>query len=1565
MAPVAAGEETVSAPYVAPGKLEDALLDQLAGGPADLIVQFVEQADLSPAFSMGWDERGQFVHDTLRAVAARSQAGAHSLLDAAGLFYQTFLTGNELYVWDADLSAAQSLAALNEVEYVRAPQTFYVDPIVEQEPLVEPNALAWGIADTKADQFWGSFGVQGDGIKVANIDTGVQWDHPALVDAFACPGDPGNAACWRDPSNICPGGTACDNNGHGTHTMGTMVADDDPALTWQAGMAPNATWIACKGCESTSCSEYALNTCADWIVAPAGNPANRPHVVNNSWGGGSACDGWYWGKVDAWRAAGVFPAFSAGNAGSSCNSLGQPSNYQDSFASAAHASNRTIASFSSRGPAPSTTYCHPYDPYTKPNISAPGVGVCSTVPGNGWSCGYSGTSMASPHTAGAVALLWSCNPSLIGQMDLTFEVLQDNADPPPDGGNCGAPPTGNGNYTWGYGPLNVYAAGLLWCGDVGYLDGHVLDAFDGSPIAGATVNAGGPTAVTDGDGYYLMTLAVGTYDVSASHPLYTTAVATDVEIEADATTVQDFELEPKGMLSGYVTDFDNGFPLDATVAADDGTWAETDDTGYYEMLLDEGTYDLTASAKDYANAYATVDILAGEETQQDFALVAAVAFMPTPLEVTVEWQSTLGTVITLSNRMDVDYEFEFQEQPGGFAPFASGARLLAPQVPAPSIPAELFLGVPPAGYVPPAALDNSAPDGPWQTRTSAPFVSMDNVYLDHEDRGYLVSGYGANGQVGIYNPDTDSWTTGATEPAPQIQYPVDGCLGLNAGGDPVAILFNDTTSGATTLHRYNIATNSWDTAPVPAGFPANGLWAHDIASVWRYTGENVCYISGGATTPGGGNTSALYAYYPDTNTVENLGTFNYLAQGFAFHASWYVPWIGASGAICVGGGVNAGSVVSGDTQCYDIAAGVFNAVNADLGPLPAGLWGMADGVLYEDGDYQLWVAQGADAAFALWPNSAFYSQNDGQWYLGPTPPRTGYRVEGTNIAAADGCSFYVVGGSSGGFSPTNGHERNFSADCPPVGAQDVPWFGQVPISGTVPAEGQIQATMLFTATVDVGVNQPGDYSCTLRVQGDPRLTVPVNMTVLPPDTMGQLHGYVLDNCTGAPVEAHIEIFGGDPITHTMSDKGTGYYSVWLYPGDYDLAFSAADYLDYEDTVTVVAGEAVALDVDLVPDRPCIAVFPEEIEVWVLYGIEVYTMPGGLDVINHGGQELEFSFLELPPLPGAAGGIDSLTGSNVTFDPSVGGDASYIPGTAQTFCFQADSYSPDWEYALNVWQKFPADWVVSNVYVQGTPSCTSGGTWGSFSWSFATAPYEVNISHPRYHSSGGDHCTAHYCFDVTSAPAGYEAPVSWFWNGDKWGSPPYNPCSDDGYTPAGQPACDEMLHPVAAVPIGAIDVPWFWQEPESGTVPALDLLNVDILFTAVLTDPLPVGTYTATLIVVNNDPFVGALNLLVTMHVVEDYLAPIPSFESNSPVLVHEEVVFTNTTLPGLPPETTYLWDLGDGTTSTLEHPTHIYSMYGVYTVTLQACNVQYCAEFADTVQILPLELWLPIVLRSF
>jgi hypothetical protein len=173
-----------------------------------------------------------------------------------------------------------------------------------------------------------------------------------------------------------------------------------------------------------------------------------------------------------------------------------------------------------------------------------------------------------------------------------------------------------------------------------------------------------------------------------------------------------------------------------------------------------------------------------------------------------------------------------------------------------------------------------------------------------------------------------------------------------------------------------------------------------------------------------------------------------------------------------------------------------------------------------------------------------------------------------------------------------------------------------------------------------------------------------------------------------------------------------------------------------------------------------------------------------------------------PSPIEGGQVESLSGSFVVFDPAEGGDACFIPGDIQTFCFTAESYTNDWEYVYNLWEKFPVDWTLNNVYIQGTPVCDNG-SWGAFSWSFETAPYEVNLAHPRYQSTT-DHCVATYCFDVTSGTGAPDALVSWFWDGDGYGASPHNPCSNDGYTPSGQNACDEMIYPPVAVPSCALD-----------------------------------------------------------------------------------------------------------------------------------------------------------------
>ncbi|MEL7645013.1 MAG: kelch repeat-containing protein [Anaerolineaceae bacterium] len=161
-------------------------------------------------------------------------------------------------------------------------------------------------------------------------------------------------------------------------------------------------------------------------------------------------------------------------------------------------------------------------------------------------------------------------------------------------------------------------------------------------------------------------------------------------------------------------------------------------------------------------------------------------------------------------------------------------------------------------------------------------------------------------------------------------------------------------------------------------------------------------------------------------------------------------------------------------------------------------------------------------------------------------------------------------------------------------------------------------------------------------------------------------------------------------------------------------------------------------------------------------------------------------------------VQSLSGSFVAFDPSIGGAASYVPGVSQTLCFRSETYTNDYEYANSNWLRFPNTWNVTNVYVEGTPVCDSGASWGAFSWSFQTPPYEVNIVHARYQSMT-DHCVANYCVVVTPEAAAIPAPVSWYFDGDGYGGGPHNPCSSDEYTPVGQNPCDEHVNPPASVP----------------------------------------------------------------------------------------------------------------------------------------------------------------------
>jgi len=352
-----------------------------------------------------------------------------------------------------DRAVVDALAARPEVARIEPNHTYELHQSAGPQAVID--AIEWGVADIGADHVWNVFGVFGGRITVASIDTGVEFTHPALVRQYR--GNLGGGVFdhnhnWFDPAGICPAPAPCDNNSHGTHVTGTMVGDDGAGN--QIGVAPRARWIAAKGCEFGSCSLASLLASGQWMLAPtdlAGanpKPALAPHVVNNSWGG-SGGDLFYQGIINAWVAAGIFPVFSAGNSGPGCGSTGSPGDNIPAYAAGAYNIAHAIAPFSSRGPSA-------VDGVTvKPNVSAPGVNVRSSVPGGGYAS-FSGTSMAAPHVSGTVALIWSANPAkTLGQVALTRKIIDATATDVNDL-TCGGVPANNN--VWGQGRLDAFDA---------------------------------------------------------------------------------------------------------------------------------------------------------------------------------------------------------------------------------------------------------------------------------------------------------------------------------------------------------------------------------------------------------------------------------------------------------------------------------------------------------------------------------------------------------------------------------------------------------------------------------------------------------------------------------------------------------------------------------------------------------------------------------------------------------------------------------------------------------------------------------------------------------------------------------------------------------------------------------------------------------------------------------------------------------------------------------------------------------------------------------------------------
>lgn len=259
---------------------------------------------------------------------------------------------------------------------------------------VEPDAEV-SVNDLEYNNVWGVSriggesaqidGYTGAGVKVGIIDTGIDYTHPDLVDRYA-----GGYDFYNNDSD------PFDDRGHGTHVAGTIAASYNGVGV--VGVAPEAQLYALKVFGSTGSGSF-----SDVVAAVEWCMKNGIQVTNNSYGAPSDPGKTVKAVFDKAASAGIINVASAGNDGSGTDTVEYPAKFSSVIAVSATDSNDNLASYSSTGP--------------NIELAAPGSSIYSTLPGGGY--GYkSGTSMASPHVAGAAAVLYG-----MGTADLNGDGL--------------------------------------------------------------------------------------------------------------------------------------------------------------------------------------------------------------------------------------------------------------------------------------------------------------------------------------------------------------------------------------------------------------------------------------------------------------------------------------------------------------------------------------------------------------------------------------------------------------------------------------------------------------------------------------------------------------------------------------------------------------------------------------------------------------------------------------------------------------------------------------------------------------------------------------------------------------------------------------------------------------------------------------------------------------------------------------------------------------------------------------------------------------------------------------
>src|SRR4030042_6264657 len=432
-------------PALVEAKVTTELAEQMSKSAADEVIScFVFMQQDYPLEQM----KNASTHDKIQNYQAIARQSQGSLIDWLRTlpdqvqYIQSYWRMNCVYV-EATVAVIQEIVQRTYVAWLsHNGEVRIIEPI--SEPAVDTRATPWGIRKIKADSCWAA-GFTGQGVILGETDTGVDYTHPAIEGKWA--GD------WYDAIN--GQATPYDDHNHGTHCMGTILGGDGSGpFAEDIGVSYEATYVAAKVLNSGGSGTYQQCLAGLQFMADLKDSVDI-RAVSNSWGGSNGADTFFYPLMRNYLSINIFPVFANGNSGPNSGTVLCPGSYSNNIGVGATDSTDAIASFSSRGPAPNQTPFN--DPSTwlrddwnliKPQISAPGVAVRSCVPGGGYAT-WNGTSMATPHVAGAIGIIGQKNPNLTPQM--IYSILLDNVDEPSQGS-----PYPNNDYGWGR--LNVWRA---------------------------------------------------------------------------------------------------------------------------------------------------------------------------------------------------------------------------------------------------------------------------------------------------------------------------------------------------------------------------------------------------------------------------------------------------------------------------------------------------------------------------------------------------------------------------------------------------------------------------------------------------------------------------------------------------------------------------------------------------------------------------------------------------------------------------------------------------------------------------------------------------------------------------------------------------------------------------------------------------------------------------------------------------------------------------------------------------------------------------------------------------